>query len=197
MWWGEWHAVSKTMHELSKQKKGQVTLHLKMSNEGRTFCDKSASSLYFHEFKCPDARVFAQWNYYGGYWLPRKDPPNNRVIHVGKDHAKITLCARCAGSLDVKKENLFLQSKQHGTRQQGQVIEEPKFSNMEPPKRPPGTEEMTAHLDEGSVAGPCDEAGIGFKTKYIPWVNCPGCLVRLDEWAEQGLLELDGLYIKA
>lgn len=66
---------------------------------------------------------------------------------------------------------------------------------MAAPTRPPGTEEMTCHLDEGSKGGACGEGYAGFRSDWLPWVSCGTCLVQLDWSIEQTLLELKGLYV--
>jgi hypothetical protein len=62
--------------------------------------------------------------------------------------------------------------------------------------RPPGTELMYGHIDDGSETGACGKGGCGFRTTYLGWIDCPECLVLIDWGLETGLFEgvQDGIY---
>lgn len=127
-----------------------------------------------------------------------------------KDHIQVSLCPTCY----LRHEERTRETANARLRGQYLVVEDLKAkfippptaeeleeaklkeAGMLPPARPPGTEAMTGHLEEGSPGGACGGAGSGFKTDYLPWVNCMDCLVQLDEFSEQGLLRVHGYYVK-
>lgn len=198
MWWGDWYPVSRRMLEVSKRSKRQVTMHLHLEGEPETFCEGSVAryeSFGFHRnrswrtWTTAYGRIYPQWE------VPESPPPFNRVLQHSKDAGKVQLCLKCAQATEPLRERLTLLAVTATARPEptpASTLRDP----LKAPKRPPGTEEMTGHLDEGSVGGACGTAGQGFKTTYVPWVTCPECLVHLDLWTEAGALRLDGYYVE-
>lgn len=199
MWSGDsWYGIYEKMRELSKKgAKKQITMHLDVVEDERTVCGEKKSNVHSTTISSSTWLYRTRSQNRSSDMVPsirlaHISPPGQRTVQFDKDHAKVTYCGKCLSNLNNYEKELIEKVTNRPAREEKRTAP-PDFYN--PPKREPGTESMTGHLDEGSQAGPCGEAAIGFKTKFIPWITCQNCLVRLDEFEEAGLLQVTGYYV--
>ncbi len=174
----------------SIQEGKHVHIHLCAQGESKTFCGTKKSSVYH-------VVIPAQWRGGREPWMFRIDSDAILGLPTSFKERKyrkrsVTLCKKCQSSSVEVRERLLASSREQ-IREKKQA---PELTSMDAPQRQPGTEDMTGHLDEGSAAGGCGEAASGFKTKFLPWINCATCLVYLDWMLENDLVTVDGYYVK-
>lgn len=195
MWNGDsWYQIYQKMRELSKKSgKKQLTMHFDIKEDERTVCGEKKANVHSATV---GSRTFTyatgSWREMPSISFARSKPPGNRSVQFSKDHAKVSYCGKCLSHFP-EYERQFIENQKNQPVREEKKTAPPDF--YKPPKREPGTEGMTGHLDEGSEAGPCGGAAIGFKTKYIPWITCPDCLVRLDEFESEGMVQITGYYV--
>lgn len=161
-----------------------ATVHFTFRGNSKSFCGERLKVIYCEYLDD------ANRGYYGDIWILRRD-------HIDvAGHQRLTLCGPCRRIYD---RRVFDAVAQRAANQVPQITAQqearPVRDWMATPIRVPGTELMTGHIDEGSIGGLCGEAGIGFKTDYLPWICCMKCLVHFDQYVSEGLMELKGLYI--